>query len=486
MSSTSHLVSVQEGDILAGKYRVDRVLGAGGMGVVVAAHHLKLDERVAIKFLLPDALGNSDAVARFEREARAAVKIKSEHVARVIDVGTLENGAPYIVMEYLEGGDLAAWLQTKGALPIEQAVEFVLQACEAVADAHALGIVHRDLKPANLFCIRRSDGLLSIKVLDFGISKMTNMAVSGPDVGMTKTAVSMGSPLYMSPEQMRSTRDVDARADIWAIGIILYELLLAKAPFHGETMPELVLRIATEAPESLRGQRPDVPPALEAVVFRCLEKDRTKRYRNVAELAWALVEFGPRRARASAERASRILQTSGVSASPVDLPTIQTSMSASVASAPGATDGAWGQTRSRTGWGGRKLSVGLVAMCLVGAAAFVWVRWSGDGASRSATEATHEASSAAAAPPSAAPEVTAPPTLHTAEAPPALAAPAPPEATNMGAAASTSPSASATAASPAPVRTPKPVRPLPNRPPAPPASRPPAAAPAADPFAQPK
>ena len=137
-----------------------------GIGVVVAAHHMQLDERVALKFLLPEALGNPEAVARFARKARAAVKIKSEHVARVSDVGTLPNGAPYMVMEYLEGGDLAAWLKQRGPMPVDQAVEFVIQACVAVADAHALGIVHRDLKPANLFCLRRSDGQLSIKVLE--------------------------------------------------------------------------------------------------------------------------------------------------------------------------------------------------------------------------------------------------------------------------------------------------------------------------------
>ena len=160
---TNEAVGVREGDILSGKYRVERVLGRGGMGVVVAAHHIQLDERVALKFLLPEALGNAEAVARFAREARNAVKIKSEHVARVIDVGTLPNGAPYMVMEYLDGGDLAAWVKQRGALPVEQAIEFVLQACVAVAEAHALGIVHRDLKPANLFCIRRADGQLSSK-----------------------------------------------------------------------------------------------------------------------------------------------------------------------------------------------------------------------------------------------------------------------------------------------------------------------------------
>src|SRR5450432_1595855 len=150
------------------------------MGVVVRAHHLQLDQRVAIKFMLREALGNAEAVGRFAREARAAVRIKSEHVARVSDVGVLENGAPYMVMEYLEGGDLSTWLKQQGRLPVEQAVEFVLQASEAIAEAHALGIVHRDLKPANLFVIRRPDGALSVKVLDFGISKVTGLGSSAP------------------------------------------------------------------------------------------------------------------------------------------------------------------------------------------------------------------------------------------------------------------------------------------------------------------
>ncbi len=214
-----------EGEILAGKYRIEKVLGEGGMGVVVAAQHIHLDDRVAIKFLLPGAKSNPEVLARFAREARAAVKIKSEHVARVSDVGTLENGTPYMVMEYLEGSDLAAWVHERGALSLEQATEFVLQACEAIAEAHTLGIVHRDLKPANLYVIRRPDGKLSVKVLDFGISKVTRAAASGPDMSLTKTAAFMGSPLYMSPEQMESARNADVRSNVWALGVILYELV---------------------------------------------------------------------------------------------------------------------------------------------------------------------------------------------------------------------------------------------------------------------
>ena len=201
---------VREGEILAGKYRVDQVLGAGGMGVVVAAHHVQLDERVALKFLLPDALGDAEAVARFAREARAAVKIKSEHVARVIDVGTLENGAPYMVMEYLEGAISPRGSSSAAPLPVEQAVDFVLQACEAIAEAHALGIVHRDLKPANLFCIRRADGQLSIKVLDFGISKVTTPGTT-PATRHDADERDHGLAALHVARADASSKDVDAR-----------------------------------------------------------------------------------------------------------------------------------------------------------------------------------------------------------------------------------------------------------------------------------
>jgi len=313
LANMTAVTGVREGDILAGKYRIEKILGQGAVGVVVAARHLQLDERVAIKFLLPEALSNPEAVARFAREARVSVKIKSEHVARVGDIGTLENGAPFMVMEYLEGEDLEAWMEQRGPLSVEQTIEFVLQALEAIAEAHALGIIHRDLKPANLFCIRRADGLLAIKVLDFGISKLGGVGGTGADMSMTKTQDVMGSPLYMSPEQMRSARDVDATTDIWAVGVILFELLTGKAPFVGDNMPELVLKIATSPPEPMRSLLPTLPDRLEEVVLKCLEKDRTKRYRNVAELAAALVEFGPKRGRMSAERIARTIDASGLS-----------------------------------------------------------------------------------------------------------------------------------------------------------------------------
>ena len=291
------------GDVLAGKFRIEKVLGRGGMGVVVAATHLQLDERVALKFLLPEALNHREAVARFEREARAAVKIKSEHVARVTDVGVMDNGSPYMVMEFLNGMDLGQYLEQQGPLPIDEAIHYLLQACEAIAEAHSLGIVHRDLKPANLFRILRADGTPSIKVLDFGISKVT----TGQEASMTQTSSMMGSPYYMSPEQMTSSKNVDQRTDVWALGIILHELLTGKVPYEGETIPEVCAKVLQVAPPDLQDFRKDAPWELQTVITRALAKKREDRYQNVAELSHALMAYGTSESSRSVDRISRVL-----------------------------------------------------------------------------------------------------------------------------------------------------------------------------------
>lgn len=307
----------REGQVLAGKYRVERVLGEGAMGVVVAARNLVLDTKVALKFLRPECAGHPDAVARFTREARAAARIVSEHVARVHDVGTLEDGTPFIVMEFLEGHDLARRLLDAGPLEIDQAVAFVLQAAVAVADAHALGIVHRDLKPGNLFCVRRSDGQSLIKVLDFGISKEMSAAspASGAPMAATATAVIMGSPFYMSPEQVQSAKNVDTRTDLWALGVVLFELLTGRVPFQGQTFGELAIKIATEPAPALRELRPDAPAGIEEAIARCLRKDREERFAHVGELALALSPFAPSSARPLVQRAVGIVHAAGPSVS---------------------------------------------------------------------------------------------------------------------------------------------------------------------------
>jgi hypothetical protein len=434
------VTGVREGELLAGKYRIDKILGVGGMGVVVAAHHLHLDDRVAIKFLLHEMLGNGEAVARFAREARAAVKIKSEHVARVSDVGSLENGAPYMVMEYLEGWDLAGWLKQRGALPVEQAVELVLQACEAIAEAHTLGIIHRDLKPANLFVIRRPDGPLSVKVLDFGISKMSGIGSSIPDVSITKTSAMMGSPIYMSPEQMQSAKDVDSRTDIWALGIILYELISGESPFMAESVPELVAKILSMPPPLLRSKRPDAPDGLEAVILKCLDKDRGRRFESVAELAHALMPFAPRRSRLSLDRISGVMRAAGLSGGTTALPP----SSDPTELAARGTQAAWGRTNAPRGRTMMTVVAGTVVLSLVAGALFLLRK-------PAATLSTDPSAIVAAPPTAASPsQIVAPAT----RAP--LPLPEPKVTTSGPAALPTTQVAQALSASPIPARTARP------------------------------
>jgi len=286
---------VKTGDVVGGKYRVEKVLGAGGMGVVVAATHVDLDQKVALKFILPQALAGKGNVERFLREARAVVRLKSEHVAKVFDVGreavgTGEEERPYMVLELLEGMDLAKLNREKGPFAVADAVEYVLQACEALVEAHALGIVHRDLKPQNLFVTRRLNGTPLVKVLDFGISKAVGPAAEG-QMSLTDSTAVIGSPLYMAPEQMRSARAAEIRSDIWALGVILYELLGGQLPFDGETVTEVCIRVVNEAPPELMKLRPGLDEKLVAIVMRCLEKDIDARFHNVASLATALEPF---------------------------------------------------------------------------------------------------------------------------------------------------------------------------------------------------
>jgi serine/threonine protein kinase len=286
------------GTTIAGRFRVDQVLGAGGMGIVVSAMHLELGHRVAIKVLRDEMASDPTIVERFLREARAVVQLRTEHVCRVLDVGRLDTGAPYIVMELLDGSDLGR-VVARQALPVTVAVEYVMQACVAIAEAHAAGIVHRDLKPANLFVTRRLDGGPLIKVLDFGIAK----AMSGEGAQLTRSHSMMGSPGYISPEQLQSARDVDVRTDIWALGVTLYHLLSARLPFYRPNATEMAVRIVTEPPDPL-----DVPPALRAAVFRCLEKSPAQRYEDVAALTADLVPFGGPSARAIAGLVGQVIR----------------------------------------------------------------------------------------------------------------------------------------------------------------------------------
>jgi serine/threonine protein kinase len=283
------------GDVLAGKYRVERILGSGGMGVVVAARHLQLDVLVALKMMTREAGQDPELVSRFLREGRAAARLRSEHVARVTDVGTLESGAPYQVMEYLEGCDLHDLLATRGPLPIPFAVEYIVQACEALDEAHSAGIVHRDIKPSNLFLTTQPSGMPCVKVLDFGVSK--SVPLGPPSNGMhgTLTRALLGTPFYMAPEQLRASRDVDARADLWALGATLYELLTGRVPFNARSLLDLVFLVTQTEPVPPRVIRADIPRALERIVLRCLEKKPEARPRTAHDLASMLAPFASRR-----------------------------------------------------------------------------------------------------------------------------------------------------------------------------------------------
>ena len=296
-------IPLDVGDVLAKKYRLERLVGEGGTGVVVAARHLQLERDVAIKFLRT-GLASDEVRLRFEREARAIGQIESEHVVLVLDVGALDDGhAPYMVMEYLEGRDLAKILKDDGPLSIEDAVDCMLQVCEALEGAHQQGIIHRDLKPANLFLTRREDGGPHIKVVDFGISKILDpkMIDSGPKE-MTKAFTVLGSPRYMAPEQLRNSKDVDGRADLWSLGAVLFQLLAGKPAFDADNNINVSLAVLTKEAPLLRSVAPHVPAELEAIVNKCLTKDRAGRFQTAAELADALRPLASDRTRESLAR----------------------------------------------------------------------------------------------------------------------------------------------------------------------------------------
>ncbi len=289
------------GSIIGGKYRVDRVVGEGGMGVVCVGTHLALGQRVAIKVLAAHVLGNEMAVARFEREARMSASLAHEHVVRVFDFGRTESGAPFLVMEFLEGEDLAARIERDGPLPVAEALELLAEACEGLAEAHARGLVHRDLKPSNLFLARRATGATVLKVIDFGIAKDAGALGSH---AMTRSNDVMGSPQYMSPEQVRDAKNLDARTDVWSLGASFYEALAGVPVFEAESLTDLLVKIATAPVPSLRARRAEVPADVEAVLLRCLAREPEGRFASMGELLEAVRALTPTQRRSTFGRTS--------------------------------------------------------------------------------------------------------------------------------------------------------------------------------------
>lgn len=286
----------QPGEVLDGKYRIEKMLGEGGMGAVAKATHLVRRAPVALKFMSPAILSMAGTVERFVNEGVAASQIDSDHVVKVFDVGRLPTGAPYLVMEFLDGRDLSDVITNEGPrIEATRAVHFTLQMLRALHTAHTAGIVHRDMKPSNCFVIEKDGEPDFLKLVDFGISKVRVDDERASN--LTRTNSALGTPLYMSPEQARSPRDVDARSDLYSVGAILYEMLCGRTPYTSETgeYTEILFKIFTTEPDSLLAIQPDVPEGLAAVVHRALLRDRDARFGSALEMAEALVPFADER-----------------------------------------------------------------------------------------------------------------------------------------------------------------------------------------------
>ena len=302
------------GDIIDGRYRIEERHATGGMGTVFRATHLQLERQVALKVASCVVVRLPGGPERFLREARLATQVQSDHVAAVFDVGVLPSGMPFLVMEWLDGIDLGAVLKISGPMTVETAVDCLLQACEALADVHRQGIVHRDLKPSNLFLVRDSDGNARIKLIDFGVSKMIGL---GRDLGrITQAGTAIGSPPYMSPEQMGIEEVADERTDVWGLGVVLYELLTGELPFRGNTLNDILAAILLRPHVKASDHAPHIPAGIDAVIARCLDTEQAKRFASVGELAAALAPFGARAVAPSTLRLTPTAISAGSSRAP--------------------------------------------------------------------------------------------------------------------------------------------------------------------------
>ena len=281
-----------EGDLVDSKYRIVRFIGRGAWATVYEGVNARIGRRVAIKVLSEEAIHKAGVIERFEREAQAATRIDSEHVVHVFDLGVLPDGRPYIVMELLEGEDLAHQIASHAPLPERRVVFYAIQALRGLSDAHSAGVMHRDIKPDNIVLVRTKQGDEVVKIVDFGISKLH----SGAQVtNMTQTNAVLGSPVYMSPEQCRSARHMDHRSDIYSLGVVLFELLTGQLPHSADTFNELMFKIALEDAKSPSVFRPDLDPELAAIVVKALARDVNARFQSAVEFEDALVAWSKKR-----------------------------------------------------------------------------------------------------------------------------------------------------------------------------------------------
>jgi serine/threonine-protein kinase len=347
------------GDVVAGRFVVERRIGSGGMGEVVSARHVELGTLVAIKAIRRDVLGDPDAMARFKREAKALAKLTSVHTVRIYDVGVTDGGLPYLIMEHLVGRDLASVLGGTGPLPVDEALDFMIQACDALTEAHDAGIVHRDLKPPNLFLSKKKSGENHIRVLDFGLAKPIRETTSLGKLKLTANGEVIGTSHYMAPEQVMGG-DLSVRTDIWAVGACLFRLLTAQHPFRGHTPAAVCAAIIGAPPPNIRELRPDLPSNVEAIVMRCLEKDPANRFPDVRHLRTALEQAR----RASAAAFAPLAPAVSVGSEP---PTHRMDQPPATVLAPRAQDA----PAARMGVGGKTALLFGFAVALAGAVSLV-------------------------------------------------------------------------------------------------------------------
>jgi hypothetical protein len=287
------------GQIYGEKYRIVRLLGQGSMGAVYEGENVRIRRKVAIKTLHANVAEKGDTLQRFEREAQAAGRIGSKHICEVLDMGDLPDGSRYMVMEHLEGVTLQQHIRSSGRLKPLEASAILQQLLEGLGGAHTAGIIHRDLKPANVFLVRLPGRPDFVKILDFGVSKFS---VLSDEMSMTRTGAVLGTPYYMSPEQAKGARGTDARSDLYAVGVILYECITGQVPFSAETFNELLFRIVLESPPPAESFVPDLPPELAAIIRKSMAREPAERYQTADELKQALAAFS---AKAEAEGASQ-------------------------------------------------------------------------------------------------------------------------------------------------------------------------------------